>query len=205
MAKIIRCRTGSRNWMAVILYSTAGWKEELCFTLEVTGEHIGARWRIIRTSTTPWKKNDNSTKQEEVRALHLECDSVSAQYVKHKVARLYSSTGTLFPDGTKMHLIPTVSSIISQASKEKYGLVIAKQAAFVSKLCAGTSWEFSQNLLLDYTPWGSRISLWKANLNIKSMKFLENQYFTPSIPPGEWTMGLTLISYLRTKLKPVCS
>lgn len=47
-------------------------------------------------------------------------------------------------------LIPTISTIISQQSKEKYGLVVAKQAAFTAHLVTGTSWEFSQNLLLDH-------------------------------------------------------
>jgi hypothetical protein len=45
-----------------------------------------------------------------------------------------------------------MNSIISQQSKEIYGLVVAKQEAFLAKLCTGTSWEFSQNLLLDFTP-----------------------------------------------------
>ena len=54
-----------------------------------------------------------------------------------------------FPDGTKMQSMPMVTTIISQQSKEKYGfLAIAKQEAFLAKLCTGTSCEFSQNLLL---------------------------------------------------------
>jgi hypothetical protein len=61
------------------------------------------------------------------------------QRIKHKVACLYSSSSTNFPDGTKMRLIPTISSIISQDSKEKYGLVVAKQAAFSEKIGTGTS------------------------------------------------------------------
>jgi hypothetical protein len=48
-----------------------------------------------------------------------------------------------------MRLIPPINTIISQASKEKYGLIVARQEAFLSKIGTGTSWEFSQNLLLD--------------------------------------------------------
>ncbi len=77
-----------------------------------------------------------------------------------------------FPDGTKMQSMPMVTTIISQQSKEKYGfLLIAKQEAFLAKLCTGTSWEFSQNLLLDYLPKNSSTSLRSAIMKIQSSKF----------------------------------
>jgi hypothetical protein len=56
------------------------------------------------------------------------------QYAKHKVAHLYRSLATVFPDGIKMQLIPPINTIISQASKEKYGLVVARQETFIAKL-----------------------------------------------------------------------
>jgi hypothetical protein len=54
--------------------------------------------------------------------------------MKNKVAELYSSNSLVFPVGNKLSWIPTISSIISKHSKQKYGLVIAKQAAFLAKV-----------------------------------------------------------------------
>lgn len=94
-----------------------------------------------------------------------------AQHAKHKIARLYSSNTTSFPDRTKMRLIPPISTIISQQSKAKYGLVVAKQEAFTAHLATGTSWEFSQNLLLDFKPRDAHHSLREIIMSIQSSKF----------------------------------
>jgi hypothetical protein len=78
-----------------------------------TSEKIGARWRLIRTSTNIRRnKGPPTQKAPEVHALHQECDSNVSQYVKHKIARLYSSTTTNFLDRTKMRMIPPISTII---------------------------------------------------------------------------------------------
>jgi hypothetical protein len=92
-------------------------------------------------------------------ALHIECDSTQVQRVKHKLAMLYGSSSKRFPDGTKMRLIPPFNTVISAESKEKYGIVMARQSAFTAKLGSGTSWEFSQNLLLDHKNKDSGLSL----------------------------------------------
>jgi hypothetical protein len=70
-----------------------------------------------------------------------------------------------------MRLIPIISSITAQGSKEKFGLMVAKQAAFLNKICTGTSWEFSQNILLEYVPKDSETSLREAIMTIPSSKF----------------------------------
>jgi hypothetical protein len=106
---------------------------------------------LIRTTTTSRKQRGQAVNRSmEVRAIDLECDSTVVQWAKHKVAHLFRSTASTFPDGTKMRLIPPIGTIISQASKEKYGLVVARQEAFITKMGTGTSWEFSSNLLLDH-------------------------------------------------------
>jgi hypothetical protein len=70
-----------------------------------------------------------------------------------------------------MRLIPPISTIISKESKEKYGLVAARQAAFTSKIGVGTSWEFSQNLLLDHKHKILGSSLCEAIMSIESSKY----------------------------------
>ena len=87
------------------------------------------------------------------------------------MAHLYRSLATVFPDGTKIRLIPPINTIISQVSKEKYGLVVARQEALIAKLGVGTSWEFSQNLLLDHKGRGNAI------MGINSSKFQDHSVF----------------------------
>lgn len=86
-----------------LLYSTRHQDEQRLVRLlsNTTGEHIGARWRVIKT-TTHNRRTGTSPQSKEVRAIHLECDANLTQRMKHKVARLYSSSSTNFPDGSKM-------------------------------------------------------------------------------------------------------
>lgn len=74
----------------------------------------------------------------------MKWDAKVLQWAKHKVAYLYQSAAKEFPDGTKLRLIPLIGTIVSPASKEKYGLVLSRQEAFTAKIGTGTSWEFSQ-------------------------------------------------------------
>jgi hypothetical protein len=138
----------------------------------LTKEKVGARWRTVRTSNTfQRRRNTQSDKSPPIQAIHLECDSRMVQSIKYKIAKLYSSTTNTFPDGTKMRLIPPISTIISKESKEKYGLVVARQAAFTSKIATGTSWEFSQNLLLDHKHKTTGLTLREAIMGIESSKY----------------------------------
>jgi hypothetical protein len=137
-------------------------------------ENIGVRWRPVRTTNNfrrTKEPNPLANRAPPVRALHIECDSTQVQRIKHKLAKLYGSTSKRFPDGTKMRLIPPYNTVISAESKEKYGIVVARQAAFTAKLCTGQSWEFSQNLLLDLTNRDSGRSLRTVLMDIKSSKF----------------------------------
>jgi len=70
-----------------------------------------------------------------------------------------------------MRLILPIGTIISHASKEKYGLVVARQAAFILKIGMGTSWEFSQNLLLDHLQKDTVATMREILMNIKLTEF----------------------------------
>ena len=137
-----------------LLYSSREQEESRISQLlsKMLKENIGVRWRPVRTSNNFRRTKESNlpaNRAPPVRALHVECDSNHVQRIKHKLAKLYGSTSKRFPDGTKMRLIPPYNTVISAESKEKYGIVVARQAAFTAKLCTGQSWEFSQNLLLD--------------------------------------------------------
>ncbi len=99
------------------------------------------------------------------------------QTIKHKIAKLYGSAVKTFPDGTKMRLIPPYQSVISEESKTKYGRVVARQAAFTSKLALATTREFSNNLLLDHKNKDSGLSLRTVLMNIKSSKYPGSSVF----------------------------
>jgi hypothetical protein len=51
---------------------------------------IGARWQLIRMNTNVRRVTEPAeySRTQEVRAVHLECDTQAAQYVKHKVAHV---------------------------------------------------------------------------------------------------------------------
>jgi hypothetical protein len=128
---------------------------------------VGARWRQIRTAAGQKKKG---TEQPEnvVRAIHLEGPSHRIHDIKSALSKWYGSSATMFLDGTKMRLIPPFQSVISADDKAKYGAVVARQAAFLSRLATGTSWEFSSNLTLDRVHPTTGVSLRGILMQIES-------------------------------------
>jgi len=158
-----------------LLYSTRQQDEKRLASLlsELTKEKIGARWKVIHSSTNmPLVKDPSGEKPAEVRAIPLECEAVALTYAKHKVAHLYQFLAKDFPHGMKMHPIPPIKTIISQARRENYGLVIVRQATFSQKIGMGTSWKFSQNLLLDHHHLDAEASLRDILMGLNLFKFL---------------------------------
>jgi len=64
---------------------------------KLIGENIRHKWKPIRVS-------------EKIRALHVECAVDRMQEVKDKLSVWYGSSSKRFPDGTKMRLVPTITS-----------------------------------------------------------------------------------------------
>jgi hypothetical protein len=71
------------------------------------------------------------------------------QDVKDKLSVWYSSFSKRFPDGTKMRLVPTITSATSMENKTKFASCIARQAALNAGLASAITREISTNLLLD--------------------------------------------------------
>jgi hypothetical protein len=109
---------------------------------------VGARWRQIRTSDNS-RRYQTPNPETFVRAMHLEGPANIIHDIKSKLSSWYGSAATQFIDGMKMRLIPPYQTLISAADKGKYGAVVARQSAFLSRLAAGTSFEFTSNLVLD--------------------------------------------------------
>jgi hypothetical protein len=114
----------------------------------LTGENLGVKWKSIRANNANIKKKDQPA-EEKVKALHVECAVECLQEVKDKLNRWYSSSSTRFPDGTKMRLIPTISSVTSLDNRVKFASCLARQAALTAGLASTATREISTNLLLD--------------------------------------------------------
>ncbi len=83
-----------------LLYSTRQQNDKWISSLlsDLTEEKIGARWRIICTSTNFNRhKGPQGEKPLEVRAIHLECDANVLLHAKHKVAHLFWSSAKNVP------------------------------------------------------------------------------------------------------------
>jgi hypothetical protein len=134
-----------------LLYSTRAQDEERLSALlsRITEENIGVKWKPIRSSNANIKKKDQSTVEEKIKALHVECSVDCLQEVKDKLNRWYSSSSTRFPDGTKMRLVPTISSVTSIDNRAKFASCLARQAALTAGLASAVTREISTNLLLD--------------------------------------------------------
>lgn len=138
---------------------------------------IGARWHQIRTADNNRRNQGPTDPENTVTALQLEGPSHRIQDIKDKLSPWYGSSSNRFIDGTKMRLIPPYQTVISAADKGKYGTVVARQSAFLSRLARGTSFEFASNLCLDCPHPNLGLSLRQVLMEIKSTVYSEFPVF----------------------------
>jgi len=134
-----------------LLYSTRQQGQETLASLlsTLSGYNLGVKWKPIRTTTGLNRKKDPQDLSETINALHVECAVDKVQEVRKKLSLWYDSASLTFPDGTKMRLVPTFSSILSTQNKAKFASCLARQAALSSGMAVGRTWEMSTNLMLD--------------------------------------------------------
>jgi hypothetical protein len=156
-----------------LLYSCRYQDEERIAELlsKLTGEHIGAKWRPIRTTNGTARVRSKEDDSEKTYAIHLECSSDRAQLARGKLQNWYGSSSLNFPDGTKMRLVPPFNTILSSSNRSKYASLIARQSSLLACLGVGSTWEFSTNLVLDRPHPVSQITLRQHLMDIKSMAF----------------------------------
>jgi len=154
-----------------LLYSTRQQDEERLASLltSLTGDNLGVKWKPIRTTTGPNRKKASKDNSEKIHALHIECASNKVQEVRKKLSPWYGSASTTFPDGTKMRLVPTFSSVPSTGNKIKFASCLARQAALSSGLASGTTWEMATNLLLEAKDPIFKKSFHQVMMSIKSI------------------------------------
>lgn len=157
------------------LYSTRQQDEDRIAEMlsSLTGEKIGAKWKPIRTTdgANRAKDKDKDNSGTRISALHLECASDRAQAIRQKLAKWYGSSSKMFPDGTKMRLVPPFNTILSTGNRQKYASLITRQSALNSRLGTCSSWEMSTNLLLDRPHPKTGLSFRQLMLSIPSLVF----------------------------------
>lgn len=136
---------------------------------ELCNEHIGVKWKFIRTSDG-FKKWDPSDKSRPY-ALHVEGPNNKLLECRQTLLDWYGSDSKSFPDGTKMRLIPPWQNIFAQENKVKVGTLVARQVALNERYAHATTYELSTNWLLDKPCPATKLSLHQVLMNIKSSKF----------------------------------
>jgi hypothetical protein len=138
--------TAEIGWL---LYSTRYQDEERLSEMlsNLVQERIGAKWRPIRT--TERYKKDPEDPSKRTFTIHLNGSSQKAGIIRQKLAKWYESKAKIFPDGTKMRLVPPLQSMISFNCKTKYATLVARQAALADRLCFSFTWELTADLVLN--------------------------------------------------------
>ncbi len=107
------------------------------------------KWKAIKANSGNIRSKDQTPQEEKTKALHIECAVDRMQEVRDKLTKWYSSASKRFPDGTKMRLVPTLTSVISIDNKIKFASCIARQAALTVGLASANTREMTTNLLLN--------------------------------------------------------
>jgi hypothetical protein len=166
-------RTSEIGWL---LYSTRQQDEERISELisNLVNAKVGAKWRPIRCNDRNRKGPSDPT--ERTYALHLEGAEDSALKIRHLLKRWYSSGARNFPDGSKMRLVPPYQSI-TFGQKTKFASLVARQAALSARICTGSTWELTANLVLDRPEPQQGVTLRQILLNIPSKIFHKKPLF----------------------------
>ncbi len=157
-----------------LLYSVRQQDEERLSWLlsSLIGETVGVKWKLIRTTDGFQKRDTNdSTPPVKVSAMHIEGPLDRAHDIRKKLSQWYSSSSKVFPDGTKMRLIPPFSTILARDNKIKFATLVARQEALNRRLAYTTTWEFASNLLIDKPHPVSGVTFRQLILQIHSSKY----------------------------------
>jgi len=167
-------RTAEIGWL---LYSTRQQDEERISELisNLVNAKVGAKWRPIRCNDRNCK--EPSDPAERTYALHLEGAEDSALKIRQLLKRWYGSGAIIFPDGSKMRLVPPYRSMITFGQKTKFASLVARQAASSARICTGSTCRLTANLVLDRHEPQQGLTLRQILLNIPSKTFQNKPLF----------------------------
>jgi len=163
----------------------------------LVNENVGVEWRPIRCNDRNRKAvEDPSTR---IYAVHLETLSARAADIRQKLSTWFSSNSKMFPDGTKMRLVPLFQTILSYSHKTKYAVLVARQAAISARICSRSTWELAANLTIDRMDPASGKFLQQILLSIPSQVFQSTPLFHTIDRTWRSTNGITFTFHPENK------
>jgi hypothetical protein len=90
-------------------------------------------------------------KDEQVKAIHIECDSAVQFELKAALSKIYASaTNEEYPNGIRMRLVPEINSTISPATRQNVSRLKARQANFQAQIMSAISWDIEALDFVDH-------------------------------------------------------
>jgi hypothetical protein len=90
-------------------------------------------------------------KDEQVKAIHIECDSAVQFELKAALSKIYASAkNEEYPNGIRMRLVPEFNSMISPATRQNASRLKARQANFQAQIMSAISWDIEALDFVDH-------------------------------------------------------
>lgn len=104
---------------------------------------VGCRYCMISLG-----RRGKVPKENQVKAIHIECDSADQFELKIALSKIYaSSKNEDYPHGIRMRLVPEINYMISPETRQNVSRLRTRQSNFEEQVITVTSWDISA---LDY-------------------------------------------------------
>jgi hypothetical protein len=176
-----------------LLYSTRFQDSEtMAYLLSaLVKEKVRVKWKTIHTNDRFRKEPAPTTTSEPVSAMHIEATVSKVIAIRNTLSKWYSTSSKIFPDRTKMRLVPRFQSITVFSHKAKYSALVARQASISSRIDSASCYEFAANLILDHPATNTQQTLHNYLLSIPSKLFPTTPMFHTVDKAFRSSTGLT--------------
>jgi hypothetical protein len=131
---------------------------------------VGCRYRMISLG-----RRGSIPKEQQIKAIHIECDSEVQYELKNALSKIYaSSKNEDYPNGIRMRLVPEMNSMISPDTRQNVNRLRARQDNFQKQVLSALSWDISA---LDYVDGKIGRSLRDLVMKIESRTIPGQQLF----------------------------
>jgi hypothetical protein len=157
-----------------LLYST---RSVNCASLQLALEkrfdnkyEVGCRYRMISLG-----KKGGIPRDQQVRAIHIECDSSIQQDLKLALSKIYPSVKNVdYPNGVGMRLVPEMNAMISPETRQNVTRLRVRQDNFQQQVMSAITWDFTA---VDFVDPKIGRSLRALIMNIHSREHAGQQLF----------------------------
>jgi hypothetical protein len=193
-----------------LLYST---KEVNCTALKDAIEkrlgnkyEIGCRFKMISLGV-----RGAVAKENQVKAIHIECDSADQFDVKVALSKIYASEkNDDYPNGIRLRLVPEINSMIAPDTRQSVSRLRARQDNFQKKVATCISWDIDALDFVDHRlgrslrdlimKIESRTVIGQPLFHVVDQTWNKNGFvfvFFPNVDAEARTMMMSLIPFLR--------